>query len=70
MDRDRYVRPKLLPSGHLIDLKEARHPCIELQDTISYQPNDVYMDNGTFKNYLRIFLIYIRKLKIFDNYWS
>ncbi|THH09566.1 hypothetical protein EW145_g1915 [Phellinidium pouzarii] len=42
-----YVRPKLIPKGEgdLI-LKEARHPLLEVQDDISFIPNDVQMIKG------------------------
>ncbi|CAG2181506.1 unnamed protein product, partial [Oppiella nova] len=45
-----YIRPKLLPKGSgKISLKQVRHPCLELQDNISYIPNDVSFDSETGK---------------------
>lgn len=42
-----YVRPKLYPQGTgLLDLKQVRHPCVELQDSMSYIPNDAYFKQG------------------------
>lgn len=44
-----YVRPKLLPLGTgLLNLKQMRHPCVELQDSVSYIPNDAYFEQGKF----------------------
>ncbi|TBU61130.1 DNA mismatch repair protein [Dichomitus squalens] len=39
-----YVKPEILArgSGSLV-LKEARHPCLEVQDDLSFIPNDVEM---------------------------
>lgn len=37
-----YTRPKLYESGTgVLRIKEARHPCLEVQDGINYIPNDV-----------------------------
>lgn len=42
-----YVRPKMLPYGSgSMKLKQARHPCVEMQDNISYIPNDVNFQQG------------------------
>ncbi|CAF0703085.1 unnamed protein product [Brachionus calyciflorus] len=36
-----YIRPKLHPMGTgILKLKEARHPCLELQEGINFIPND------------------------------
>ncbi|XP_076064509.1 DNA mismatch repair protein spel1 isoform X2 [Oratosquilla oratoria] len=40
-----YVRPKLHPTGTgVIKITAARHPCLELQDDISFIPNDCCFD--------------------------
>ncbi|KAI8983070.1 putative DNA mismatch repair protein MSH2 [Pilobolus umbonatus] len=47
-----YVRPVLTPAGQgNVILKEARHPCLEVQDYVSFIPNDVEMirDNSEFQ---------------------
>lgn len=42
-----YVRPNILPRGTgVLQLKEARHPCLERQDDVNFQPNDVDMRTG------------------------
>lgn len=42
-----YVRPKLLEQGSgVIKLQEIRHPCLELQDDVSFIPNDCTFDKG------------------------
>jgi DNA mismatch repair protein MSH2 len=36
-----FVLPEVLPMGSgIIDLKEARHPCVEMQDDVEFIPND------------------------------
>jgi DNA mismatch repair protein MSH2 len=32
-------------------LKEARHPCLELQDSVSFIPNDIIFERGKVKTY-------------------
>ncbi|KAL5240610.1 hypothetical protein ACI65C_008020 [Semiaphis heraclei] len=42
-----YVRPKLHPQGTgFLELKQVRHPCVEVQDSVSYIPNDAYFKQG------------------------
>lgn len=37
-----YIRPKLLEEGAgFVKLTQVRHPCLEVQDGVSYTPNDV-----------------------------
>ncbi|KAK8734550.1 hypothetical protein OTU49_005875 [Cherax quadricarinatus] len=46
-----YVRPKLLARGSgVLKLQGTRHPCLELQDDVSFIPNDCHFDknNGMF----------------------
>ncbi|KAG1850182.1 DNA mismatch repair protein [Suillus subluteus] len=42
-----YVKPKVLEKGTSgLILRDARHPCLEVQDDISFIPNDVEMVKG------------------------
>ncbi|KAA0195207.1 DNA mismatch repair protein MSH2, partial [Fasciolopsis buskii] len=42
-----YVRPRILPrsSGRIV-FRQARHPCLEMQESASVIPNDVYLERG------------------------
>jgi len=44
-----YVKPTVTErgSGNVV-LKAARHPCLEVQDDISFIPNDIEMIKGTY----------------------
>ena len=46
-----YIKPIVneMGTGNLI-LKEARHPCLEVQEEISFIPNDVEMIRGETKS--------------------
>lgn len=44
-----YVRPTMTDSeedGYGIELKEARHPCVELQENVEFIPNDISLVYG------------------------
>ncbi|XP_065316531.1 DNA mismatch repair protein Msh2-like isoform X2 [Gordionus sp. m RMFG-2023] len=42
-----YVRPIVLPKEErIIDIKQARNPCMEIQDDMSFIPNDIYFKKG------------------------
>ncbi|KIJ24074.1 hypothetical protein M422DRAFT_39300 [Sphaerobolus stellatus SS14] len=41
-----FVKPKMTDKGGNLVLKEARHPCLEVQDDVSFIPNDVDMVKG------------------------
>lgn len=52
-----YVRPNMKPIGEgILELKKLRHPCLELQEDVSYIANDVMFKKGkvffnVFRNY-------------------
>lgn len=55
-----YVRPKLHPQGTgLLNLKQVRHPCVELQDSVSYIPNDAYFEQGNLIFCMIKFVLYL-----------
>ena len=42
-----YVRPKILPAGGgVLNLKQARHPCVELMDGVNFIANDYGLERG------------------------
>lgn len=48
-----YIRPKMLPSGTgTLNLKQARHPCVEMQDSVSYIPNSINFKQDSATLYL------------------
>ncbi|KAL9598792.1 MAG: hypothetical protein Q9219_004290 [cf. Caloplaca sp. 3 TL-2023] len=43
-----YVRPRIHPRGTgSTILKEARHPCMEMQDDVQFITNDVFLERGS-----------------------
>ena len=59
----------LVGTGDLV-LKDARHPCLEVQDDISFIPNDVEMVKGMIVAYLSRNVIHLyrnRQIRISDN---
>ena len=43
-----YCRPTVLPQGGgIIDFKGARHPCVELMDSVDFISNDYLLNRGT-----------------------
>lgn len=42
-----YTRPKMFSEGHgILELKQLRHPCLELQEDVTFIPNDCYFKKG------------------------
>lgn len=42
-----YVRPTMFPLGQgNVALEDARHPCLEVQDYVTFIPNDVNLTRG------------------------
>lgn len=62
-----YVRPVLKQEDEgILRLKQARHPVLEVQDSISFIPNDICMDKNETTFYIitgRLFLFGIKFLK-------
>jgi len=45
--RQRYVRPRMMPAGHPLVIKEGRHPVVEQASRDAFVPNDAELDNGS-----------------------
>jgi len=42
-----YTKPSMLDKGSgSLTLQDARHPCLEVQDEVSFIPNDIEMVKG------------------------
>lgn len=42
-----YIRPKMFEEGHgILELRELRHPCLELQEDVIYVANDAVFSKG------------------------
>lgn len=42
-----YVRPEMYAEGTgILELKQVRHPCMELREDVIYIPNDVNFEKG------------------------
>ena len=52
-----YVRPIIRETGTgILNLKQARHPCLEAQEGVSFIPNDVSFHKGNNNNQMLFFL--------------
>jgi DNA mismatch repair protein MSH2 len=44
-----YTRPEIIvadsPAGKVLELKQCRHPCVEVQEGIEFIPNDLVMSH-------------------------
>lgn len=46
-----YIRPEMFDEGHgVLELRELRHPCLELQEDVIYVANDVIFCKGILHN--------------------
>jgi DNA mismatch repair protein MutS len=45
--RHRYTRPRMLPAGEAITIREGRHPVVEQASRDAFVPNDTEIDSGT-----------------------
>jgi DNA mismatch repair protein MutS len=45
--RHRYVRPRMLPAGGPISVREGRHPVVEQASRDAFVPNDTEIDSGS-----------------------
>lgn len=47
-----YIRPQIFDEGHgLLELRELRHPCLELQEDVIYVANDAIFKKGKWEIY-------------------
>jgi DNA mismatch repair protein MutS len=45
--RHRYTRPRMLPAGEAITIREGRHPVVEQASRDAFVPNDTEIDSGS-----------------------
>src|SRR5262245_31005663 len=66
------MRVLMVPKGEGdIVLKEARHPCLEVQDTVHFIPNDAQLLRGnSICRALFILKVNCRFFKIYHHNWS
>lgn len=59
-----YVRPKIVTQQTELYLEQVRHPCLELQEGLSYIANDVHFTQGTIYSEHPHMLCYVTVISI------